>query len=115
MPTRKNLQQRKITPDGLYDLCKARDEDCSHALFFCSDVQVIWSSEWSWISGMQGSSVKEIFSHALAEKKDVALLAFTGWAVWNQRNQIQFKESACPLDQILPLARKGKGSSKVFI
>ena len=57
---------------------------------------------------MQGSSVKEIFSHAFAEKKDVALLTFTGWAVWNQRNQIQFKESACPLDQILPLAKERK-------
>ena len=52
LPTRKNLQRRKITPDDLYDLCKARDEDCSHALFFYSDVQVIWSSECSWISGM---------------------------------------------------------------
>ena len=38
---------------------------------------------------MQGNSVKEIFNHAFAEKKDVALLAFTGWAVWNRRNQIQ--------------------------
>ncbi|KAK9993039.1 hypothetical protein SO802_022742 [Lithocarpus litseifolius] len=59
---------------------------------------VIWSLEWSWISGMQGSSVKEIFSHAFAENKDVALLAFTGWTVWNRRNQLRFKESACPLD-----------------
>ena len=57
---------------------------------------------------MQGSSVKEIFSHAFAKKKDVALLAFTSWAVWNQRNQIQFKESACPLDQILSLAKERK-------
>ena len=45
LPTRKNLQRRKIVPDGLCDLCKA-GEECSHALFFCSDVQVIWSSEW---------------------------------------------------------------------
>ena len=108
LPTRKNLQRRKITPNGLCDLCKAGDKDCSHALFLCSDVQVIWSSEWSWISSMQGSSVKEIFSHAFAKKKDVALLAFTSWAVWNQRNQIQFKESACPLDQILSLAKERK-------
>ena len=63
LPTRKNLQRRKIVPDGLCDLCKA-GEECSHALFFCSDVQVIWSSEWPWISGLQGSTVKEIFSYA---------------------------------------------------
>ena len=41
LPTRKNLQRRKITPNGLCDLCKAGDKDCSHALFLCSDVQVI--------------------------------------------------------------------------
>ena len=33
LPTRKNLQPRKIIPDGICDLYKARDEDCSHALF----------------------------------------------------------------------------------
>ena len=52
--------------------------------------------------------MKEIFSHAFARKKDVALLAFMGWVVWNQRNQIQFKEIAFPLDQILPLAKERK-------
>jgi len=45
LPTRKNLQLRKIIPDGLCNICKVGDEDCLHALFFCSDVQVIWSSE----------------------------------------------------------------------
>ena len=52
--------------------------------------------------------MKEIFNHAFVEKKDETLLTFTSWAVWNQRNQIQFKESACPLDQILPLAKERK-------
>lgn len=98
LPTKRNLNKRKITPDGLCDLCKAGVEDCSHVLFFCSDVQVIWSSEWSWISDMQVSSVKEIFSHAFSEKKDTALLAFTSWAVWNRRNQLRLKENACPTD-----------------
>ena len=38
LPTRKNLQRRKIVPSGICDLCKAEEEDCSHSLFFCSDV-----------------------------------------------------------------------------
>ena len=104
LPTRKNLQWRKIVPDGLCDLCKAGEEECSHALFFCSDVQVIWSSEWPWISGLQGSTVKEIFRYAFEEN----ILAFTSWSMWNRRNQLRFKESACPLNQILPLAKERK-------
>ena len=63
---------------------------------------------------MQGSSVKEIPSHAFLEKKDVALLAFTGWAVWNRRNQLHFKESACPIDQILLLAKERKREFQSF-
>ena len=38
----------------------------------------------------------------------VALLAFTSWSVWNRRNQLHFKENACPLNQILPLAKERK-------
>ena len=76
--------------------------------FFCSDVQVIQSSEWPWILGLQGSTVKEIFSYAFEENMDVALLAFTSWFVWNRRNQLRFKESACPLNQILPLVKERK-------
>ena len=34
LPTRKNLQRRRIVPNGICDLCKAEEEDCSHALFF---------------------------------------------------------------------------------
>ncbi|KAL0001321.1 hypothetical protein SO802_015102 [Lithocarpus litseifolius] len=64
--------------------------------------RVVWSAEWSWISDMQGSSVKGIFRHAFAENKDVELLAFMGWAVWNRRNQLRFNENACPLNQLLP-------------
>lgn len=72
LPTRRNLQRRKIILDGLCDTCKVRDEDCSHALFFCSDVQVLWSSEWPWLFDLQGRTVKEVFNHAFSEKKDVA-------------------------------------------
>ena len=108
LPTRKNLQRRRIVPNGICDLCKAEEEDCSHALFFCSDVHVIWSVEWSWIAALQGHTMKEIFSYAFEEKMDVTLLAFTNWSVWNRRNQLHFKENACPLNQILPLAKERK-------
>ena len=50
--------------------------------------------------------MKEIFSYAFKENMDVVLLAFTSWSVWNRRNQLRFEESACPLNQILPLAKE---------
>ena len=42
---KRNLCRRKITQDGQCETCKEKDEDCSHALFFCSDVQVMWNME----------------------------------------------------------------------
>lgn len=60
-------------------------EDCSHALFFCPDVQGVWASDrqWQWLLAMQRRTALEIFKHALEEDKDPSLLAFTGWALWN--------------------------------
>ena len=56
--------------------------------------------------GFARKHVKEIFSYAFEENMDVALLAFMSWFVWNRRNQLRFEESACPLNQILPLAKE---------
>lgn len=52
--------------------------------------------------------MKEIFNFALSENKDTELLAFTGWVIWNRRNQVCFNEAACPLDQILNLSKERK-------
>ena len=38
LSVKKNLLRRKISQDGQCEICKARDEDCLHALFFCSEV-----------------------------------------------------------------------------
>ena len=35
-------------------------------------------------------------------------LAFTGWALWNRRNQIRFNEAACPLNQVLQVSKERK-------
>lgn len=85
-------------------------EDCSHALFFCPNVQIVWASDpyWQWLLAMQGRSALEIFKHALEEDKDPSLLAFTGWALWNCRNQIRFNEVACPLNRVLQVSKERK-------
>ena len=88
LPTKANLSRRRIVHDGVCDRCKRHNEDCSHALFFCSDVQVVWASDsqWQWLVAMQGQTAREIIKRALEEDKDATLLAFTSWAIWNRRN-----------------------------
>ena len=107
LPTKANLHRRKITVDAVCDRCKERMEDCSHALFFCSNVQGVWAADqqWQWISTMAGKIAREIFNHALEEDKDPSLLAYTAWALWNRRNKCQKNEPQYPLNQILQFAR----------
>lgn len=57
---------------------------------------------------MKGSNIKDIFKRAFAKRKYVALLALTGWAVWDRQNQIFLKEAACPLNQIHTLSKDRK-------
>ena len=53
-------------------------EDCSHALFFCSNVQGVWAADqqWQWLSTMVGKTARKIFNHALEEYNDPSLLAY---------------------------------------
>ena len=110
LPTKANLSRRRIILDGVCDRCKRHNEDSSHALFFCFDVQVVWASEpdWQWLLDMQGQTAKEIFVRALEEDKDATLLAFTSWAIWNGRNQLRVGQAACPLNQILKNSKERK-------
>ena len=110
LPTKRNLFRRKITNSALCENCSLSDEDCTHAIFFCSNLQVAWRSDpqWSWLAAMQGCSTKEIFQKAFSERKDAELLAFTGWTIWNRRNKIRFKEAMCPVNHILPLSMERK-------
>ena len=111
-----NLCRRRITLEGRCETCRTREEDCSHAIFFCSDVQVMWNADpqWRWLSEMTGRCVKDIFKRALEEEMDVALLAFTSWAVWNKRNQVRLKETACPLEQIHALSKDKKNEFQLL-
>ena len=95
---------------AFYENCRASDEDCAHAIFYCPNLQVVWSSDpqWSWLASMQGCNIKEIFQKAFSKRKDAELLAFTGWTIWNRRNQIKFKEAVCPINHILPLSKERK-------
>ena len=110
LPTKRNLLRRKITTSALCENCRVSEEDYAHAIFYCPNLQVAWRSDpqWSWLVAMQGSNVKEIFKKAFSDRKDAELLAFTGWAIWNRRNQTRFKEAVCPINHILPLVKERK-------
>ena len=40
LPMKWNLFRRKITTSALCENCGVYDEDCAHAIFYCSNLQV---------------------------------------------------------------------------
>ena len=85
LSVKNDLFRKKIYQDGQCDICKARDEDGLHALFFCSEVQTIWGTDpqWKWVLEMKDSNIQEVFKKAFSEKNDVEFMAYIGWAIWN--------------------------------
>ncbi|XP_030930869.1 uncharacterized protein LOC115956706 [Quercus lobata] len=79
-------------------------------------LEVMWNADpqWRWLSEMTGRSVKDIFTRAFEEEMDVALMAFTSWAVWNRRNQVRLNETACPLEQIHALSKDKKNEFQLL-
>ena len=86
------------------------DEDCSHALFFCSELQVAWTADpqWSWLATMNGKTALEIFECAFIENRDPSLLAFMAWSIWNRQNKIRLSEAAYPVHRIDQLSKEKK-------
>ena len=42
LPTKKNLLQRNITANALYDHCSSETEDTFHAIWGCAEVKSVW-------------------------------------------------------------------------
>ena len=55
---------------------------------------------------MQGRSFLEIFQFAISNGKDLDLLAFMGWAMWNSRNQLWMNQEDCPLNQNIQVSNE---------
>ena len=49
LPVKANLCRRRIIPEGRCEICRTGEEICSHAIFFCVDVQVMWNADPQWL------------------------------------------------------------------
>ena len=110
LPTKANFCRRKVITATIYENCMVMMEDCSHAIFFCSELQEAWTTDpqWSWLATMGGKTMLDIFKHAFREDRDPSLLAFMAWTIWYRQSQVRFKEVACPLNCIDQLSKERK-------
>ena len=85
LPTKQSLMRRKIITDAIYERCKTAMEDTKHALWSCSELDVVWADQeaWSFKYEIEYMGVKELLSWMIGEGESLELFAYTAWNVWN--------------------------------
>ncbi|KAK9992096.1 hypothetical protein SO802_027081 [Lithocarpus litseifolius] len=90
LPTKCNLVRRQVILDHHCDRCTAAPENILHAIWSCSDLDVVWESvDWHFQSRVQVHDVRELFTWILDNGKRAELFSVTAWCVWQQRNKIR--------------------------
>ncbi|KAL0002804.1 hypothetical protein SO802_016585 [Lithocarpus litseifolius] len=72
-------------------------EDPLHALWSCSEIDIVWADQtlWDFCSSVGFVKFKQLVSWIVEEGKQLELFAFTAWPIWNQA--IRSKYESLPL------------------
>ena len=87
LPTKQALMRRKIIANPICERCKTVVKDTEHALWSCSELDVVWADQdaWSFKYEIEYIGVKELLSWMIGEGESLELFTYTAWNAWNQR------------------------------
>ena len=79
LPTKKELVKRTIIADPICDRCRVAVEDPLHALWSCSEVDIVWANQtlWDFHYSMEFDNIKQLVSWMIEEGKQLELFAYT--------------------------------------
>ena len=108
LPTKVNMVCRKITSDGLCEICKQQDEDVMHALYRCPALQALWNNtpEWNQNILKQNTCFTDFTAFIFAGTADPELFTLVLWNLWNRRNNLRLGKPSLPLDKVLEHSRE---------
>ena len=106
LPVKQNLRRRHILTEDVCKLYKNEIESVLHALWSCAQLTQVWGSlpSFSFRQTRVFSSIQEVFTYTIKEKKNPELLASVMWTLWHRRNRICTSTLDFPLAQIVPTA-----------
>nr|XP_023876693.1 uncharacterized protein LOC111989131 [Quercus suber] len=107
IPTKQALVKRTIITDPFCDRCETETENSLHALWACSEVDIVWAdlSLWSLRNHVEFGDFKQLVSWIAAEGKHLELFVFTAWSIWQQSNKVRVRAAATALHQVAEVAR----------
>ena len=83
-----------VLEDPVCDQCNGALESPLHALWSCSELDVVWIDPilWSFNRTHMFMDFKELLSWIIYQDKDLELFAMIAWSIWTQRNQVRLAQ-----------------------
>ena len=107
-PTLKKLVQKTIVSYPLCASCLQVPEDVLHALWCCTNLKKVWSSDFHELvaANHQFCSFADLFGMLIKNQCKLDRFATTCWMIWNRRNKVRVHQPVLPLDRISASTRE---------
>ena len=102
LPTKVNLQKRRVVDNSTCDQCGCWAEDEFHALWDCKMVREAWAPVFGEVR-RKGQSLKvmsDLVSVTKAEGLSLELFAMTAWLIWMRRNKLRMNDNPQPCSRV---------------
>lgn len=102
LPTKVNLQRRKVLDNPLCEQCKCRGEDVLHAIWSCENLREGWEQSFAEVRRKFPCVVSlcDLVSIIKEEGKRLEEFAMSVWLIWIRRNKQRLNEPAQPLSKL---------------
>ena len=108
LPTKVNLVRHNIIDCPSCDRCKQAPELALHALWTCSELDVVWEEEPFRRCQRRHTFVdfKELLSWLITTDHNLELFSTSVWLIWTQRNQVRMSQPNISVHQIPTSAKE---------
>ena len=102
LPTKVNLQKRKVVDNSVCNLCQKASEDTFHAVWGCDTVQSVWQPSFAWLQNQnnQLKTISDLVGIVLSGSARLDVFAMVAWSVWCYRNKIRCNEQTVPVNRV---------------
>ncbi|CAH9127591.1 unnamed protein product [Cuscuta epithymum] len=103
LPTRTNLQSRRVDCSNQCGLCGDPGESLTHIFMTCSVAKEAWSTvSWKWTTQGGNDFLEQVGKKFhVKRKEDLAKLIWGCWAIWGERNCRVWQQASSPARQFM--------------
>nr|POE86841.1 putative ribonuclease h protein [Quercus suber] len=103
LPTKINLQKRRVVDNPTCDQCGCMAEDEFHALWDCKKVREAWTPDFEEVrrKSQRLLDMSDLVSFIMAEGLRLELFAMTAWLIWMRRNKLRMNDNPLPCSRIV--------------